>query len=77
MLTFVILILSAGTALAVYRAIKKAFQQYSCITTEDIRAYKLSKLNQSDRRRVAVHLGVCKKCQQSMINYDPDAVNNV
>jgi len=64
--------LAAGTSFAVYRVIKQIFNQYQCITTQDIRAYKLSQLNQEDRRQVAVHVGVCEKCKLAMIEYDPD-----
>ncbi len=65
-------LLAAGTAFAVYRNLKNIFGIYQHLSDEDIDAYQTGQLSEDDRRFVTKHLGICERCQQAMIDYDPD-----
>ena len=69
---FVLSILAIAIVFVIYRKIRSALGIYTCIPAQTMKSYKLDRLSQEDRKRVTTHLGVCEKCQQIMIELDPD-----
>ena len=65
-------ILALAIVFLIYRKVKSALGIYKCIPAQTMKSYKLDRLSQEDRKMVTTHLGVCEKCQQDMIDLDPD-----
>ncbi len=73
-MTIAFMLLAGATLLVVLKRVRAIRSHYRCLAMEDMKAYKLGHLSHDDRRQVTMHLGICEKCQQAMIDLDPDKV---
>lgn len=71
-MTTIFVLLASATLLVVIKRVRDIRSHYVCLTPKDMKAYKLGDLSHDDRRQVTMHLGLCEKCQQAMIDLDPD-----